>query len=103
MVSDIEVPSHSAVRREHTSRMVTFRVPADFGAAVAEVAGDFSAWVPLAMLHDGSGGFHLDVVLDRGRHFRYRFLLDGEQWINDPRAGRFSAGPNGSPASVIVT
>jgi hypothetical protein len=83
--------------------IVTFRVPAEFGASFAEVAGDFSAWAPVAMLHDWSGGFRLDLMLDSGQQFRYRFLLDGERWINDPLASNFIAGPNGSPASMIVT
>jgi 1,4-alpha-glucan branching enzyme len=82
---------------------VRFHVPAALGAQVAEVAGDFSAWAPLAMLRDSTGAFHLVVQLDRGRRWRYRFFLDGDRWINDPAAGSFVDGPNGSSCSELAT
>jgi hypothetical protein len=84
-------------------RQVRFHLPASFGAEVAEVAGDFSAWAPLAMVRDGSGAFHLEMVFDRGRRWRYRFLLDGDRWINDPVASGYVDGPNGSPCSELAT
>jgi hypothetical protein len=102
-MSGIHAPGRPGATRSCGRRTVTFRLSAEFGAAVAEVAGDFSAWAPLAMLPDGRGGFRLDLGLDGGRQFRYRFLLDGERWINDPLASDFIAGPNGSAASMIVT
>jgi hypothetical protein len=81
----------------------SFHLSGSFGAQLAEVAGDFTAWAPLAMIRDTSGGFHLSLRLEPGRSWRYRFLLDGEHWINDPNAPSFVTGPNGTPASVITT
>ncbi len=82
---------------------VGFHLSDDFGADVAEVAGDFSAWAPIAMANDPDGGFVLDLQLETGRCWRYRFLLDGERWMNDPEASQFVDGPNGSAASVLET
>jgi hypothetical protein len=89
-------------RRDHPSA-VRFHVPASLGARVAEVAGDFSAWAPLAMVRDATGAFHVSLVLDPGRRWRYRFLLDGDRWINDPTATSFVDGPNGTPCSELIT
>lgn len=82
---------------------VRFHVPATLGAQVAEVAGDFSAWAPLAMVRDVTGAFHLVVQLDRGRRWRYRFVLDGDRWINDPAAHAFVDRPSRSPCSELLT
>jgi 1,4-alpha-glucan branching enzyme len=82
---------------------VGFHLSDDFGADFVEVAGDFSAWAPIAMAHDSEGGFVLDLQLEAGRRWRYRFLLDGERWMNDPEASQFVDGPNGSAASVLET
>jgi hypothetical protein len=86
-----------------STRPVTFRLAPDFGARVAEVAGDFSAWSPVAMIGDVSNGFWIELELDPGRRWRYRFLLDGERWVNDPAAPLFVTGPNGAPTSAIDT
>ena len=88
--------------RDHR-RAVHFHVPALLGAGVAEVAGDFSAWAPLAMVRDATGAFHLSLLLDRDRRWRYRFLLDDDRWINDPTAASFVDGPNGTPCSELFT
>jgi hypothetical protein len=92
--------SESLVRRSVTR---SFHLAGSSGAHVVEVAGDFSAWAPLAMIQDASGDFHLSLRLEPGRSWRYRYLLDGERWINDPNATRFVTGPNGTPSSAITT
>jgi hypothetical protein len=92
-----------APARGSETRKVVFRLPPEFGARVVEVAGDFSAWAPVAMIGDEHRGFSLELELDRGRRWRYRFLLDGENWLNDPGADMFVTGPNGSPASALQT
>jgi len=55
------------------------------------------------MIRDTSGAFHLSLQLERGHSWRYRFLLDGERWINDPNAPSFVRGPNGTPSSALTT
>ena len=82
---------------------VTFRLSKGCAADVVEVAGDFSAWAPIAMGRDADDGFTLDLRLEAGRRWRYRFLLDGERWMNDPDATEFVIAPDGAAISVLQT
>jgi hypothetical protein len=83
--------------------VIEFRVPAEFGALHADVAGDFTAWVPLAMERAPAGEFRLLLQLEPGRRLCYRFLLDGDTWMNDPNATEFVTMPNGAAVSVVRT
>jgi len=82
---------------------VVLRVPAELGARVASVAGDFTAWIPVPMIADGAGAFQLKVRLLPGLTYSYRFLLDDTTWINDLAAAGDGTGPNGTPTSIIET
>ena len=82
---------------------IEFRLPALFGARHADVAGDFTAWAPLAMERATAGEFTLRLQVERGRRLCYRFLLDGETWTNDPNAADFVTMPNGGAISVLCT
>lgn len=82
---------------------ITLRLPAGFGRRCAAVAGDFTAWVPVLMDADADGGYRLGMRVRCGHRFKYRFLVDDESWMNDPLANAFDPGPNGAPASVVVT
>ena len=82
---------------------VTILVPAVFGCPRAEVAGDFTAWFPVAMRHESDGSFSFAVRLERDRRWRYRFRLDGVTWINDPAANDYVRCADGSAVSVLET
>jgi hypothetical protein len=82
---------------------IEFRLPARFGARHVQVAGDFTAWAPLAMEQTGAGDFRLRLGFDRGQRVRYRFLVDGERWMNEPGAAEYMIMPNGSSVSVMRT
>jgi len=88
---------------DRTGVSVVFRVPPSIGALYADVAGDFSAWALLPMEPLDDGGFYLELRLDPGRRWRYRFLIDGTDWVNDPDASEFVALGKGGNASVVVT
>ncbi len=51
------------------------------------VAGDFNHWSPSAhpMARQGTDEWRIEVDLPSGRH-EYKFLVDGQQWWNDPVA-----------------
>lgn len=53
------------------------------------------------MDRDEDGMFIAEVELERGRAYRYRFLLDGERWENDPRAHHYEANEFGGDDSVV--
>ena len=94
---------HAGRREVRREREIVLYLAAEFGARFAQVAGDFSAWVPLSMAPVRGGGFSLTLLLEQGRRWRYRYLLDGELWMNDPAAVEFATGPNGAVRSVLIS
>ena len=67
-----------------------------------DVAGDFAERVSLAIERATAGEFRLRLHLERGRRLCYRFLLDGETWMNDPDAAKFVTMPNGASRSILL-
>ncbi|MBW1989545.1 MAG: isoamylase early set domain-containing protein [Deltaproteobacteria bacterium] len=84
---------------------VTFRLDAKSAgkASSASLAGDFNGWRPAPMERLKSGDFKAVVDLSPGRHYEYRFVVDGGRWINDPEADRYVPGPYGDENCVAVT
>jgi len=68
-------------------RAVTFSLEGP-GAGRVTLVGDFNNWSeqgPELGDEDGDGVWTLEILAKPGR-YRYRFLVDGETWISDPRA-----------------
>lgn len=69
---------------------VTFKVSADDAgnAKTIQVLGDFNGWdksaAPMKALK--SGGFTQTINLETGKEYQFRYLVDGENWMNDPEA-----------------
>jgi len=69
------------------------------------LVGDFTDWQEsgLALTDgDGDGLWEAAVRLRKGRAYAYNFLIDGEQWIVDPRASVNVDDGFGGLSSVIV-
>ena len=81
---------------------VTFSLPKDVPADEIVVCGDFNDWSPTAtpMKKFKDGHFAVSVNLADGE-YRYRFLLDGEDWENDWDAEGYAPNPFGGEDSVI--
>jgi 1,4-alpha-glucan branching enzyme len=80
--------SKQATGTKPDTKKVRFSLPADVNAERAVVCGEFNDWSPTAhrMRRFKDGRFVINIPLDRGREYRYRFLLDDERWTNDPAA-----------------
>jgi 1,4-alpha-glucan branching enzyme len=82
---------------------VTFELPAEVGASEAYVCGEFNDWsrtaTPLKRRKDGS--FATTVTLEAGRHYRFRYLLSGNQWENDWDADDYLPNAFGGDDSVV--
>lgn len=82
---------------------VTFELPADVQATGVCLAGDFNDWSTSAtpMKHLKGGGWSATLNLVPGT-YRYRFVSDDNQWINDPQADRHEPSGFGEDNSIVV-
>ena len=85
---------------------VTFNLPADVAEGAKKVAlvGEFNDWnmdtaETMRKLKDGSYTRTLD--LDAGRAYQYRFVLDGENWVNDNEADAYVPSGLGEENCVV--
>ena len=73
---------------------VTFTIDADLISGGKEVAllGQFNNWDPsdatMRKLKDGS--FTKTIELETGHEYQFRYLVDGERWINDTQADKYT-------------
>ena len=85
---------------------VTFKVEKDQldGASKVYLVGDFNDWNksshPMKGLKNGSFSATLD--LESGREYQFRYLIDGDKWLNDEEADKFVASPYGEQNAVIA-
>jgi 1,4-alpha-glucan branching enzyme len=90
-------------RHEHKV-VVTFEIPGSVWAERIHLVGDFNEWnresLPFRQTRDET--WRIDVELDRGREYRFRYLIDGHNWGNDWHADRHVPGTDGSSDSVVV-
>ena len=65
---------------------VVFRLPYTTLAERISVVGEFNDWdtaaTPMHHLRPDAE-WSAAVVLDAGRRYRFRYLVDGKQWLND--------------------
>ncbi len=77
---------------------VTFRVPSEEVQVGAELLGDFNDWRveanPLTRRKNGS--YSTTLTLRTGQSYRFRYLIDGERWLNDEQADKLVANRFGS-------
>jgi len=76
--------------RPASDQVVTVRLMLEApGAGSVSVVGDWNGWDPQQDRlrdPDGDGTWEIRLRLRRGLEARYQFLVDGEQWLADPRA-----------------
>ena len=82
---------------------VTFSLMPEGQAQTVALCGEFNDWQPTAHLlqRRKDGNFSLTLSLTAGHQYRYRYLLDGERWENDPVADDYVANPFGTQDSLI--
>jgi 1,4-alpha-glucan branching enzyme len=82
---------------------VTFALPPEVNAQTASLCGEFNEWDRTShpMKRRKDGRFSLTISLKPGRQYRFRYLLDGERWENDPAADGYVLNEFGSDDSVV--
>ena len=87
---------------------VTFRVPAEVGVnhKMAFILGDFNNWDKSAnrmkkLVKDGS--FSVVVDLETGKEYEFKYLLDGNIWLNDDSADKQITTHFGDSSNSVVS
>ena len=84
---------------------VTFILPHEIEARSVAVVGDFNNWSkdanPMQQLKDGT--WKVDIKLEAGREYQFRYFVNGSEWHNDFEADGYLAHPYGGENSVVTT
>ncbi|RMG80559.1 MAG: glycoside hydrolase [Chloroflexi bacterium] len=84
---------------------VTFYTPAAIEAETVYLVGDFNNWdetaTPMEPLKDGR--FKVELTLETGREWQFRYLVNGTEWHNDWEADKYVPNPFSGDNSVVIT
>ena len=82
---------------------VTFSVTCEELVDVVRLMGEFNGWDQEAhpLQRRKGGAFSTSLTLAAGREYRFRYLLNGEDWRNDENADAYLPNPFGSEDSVV--
>jgi 1,4-alpha-glucan branching enzyme len=81
---------------------VSFELTADVQGQSICVLGTFNDWQSChVMRRRDDGVWQCEVELQPGQ-YEYRFLVDGERWINDPQADGYTPNPYGEHNCIIM-
>ena len=64
-------------------------------AATVQIVGDFNNWSESAssLKKFKNGNFKITINLEKGKQYQFKYLVDGNNWINDGEADSYT--PNG--------
>ena len=72
---------------------VTFKLPKGIAIDATKVAlvGEFNDWSPLANPMDANkdGSYKTTFDLESGKSYEYKYLVDGDIWVNDTDADAY--------------
>jgi len=76
----------------------------DDSAHSVSVAGDFNEWSRVAtpLKRNESGLWFTEIVVPGTGRFEYKFIIDGQRWIEDPSNGMKAPNDYGGLNSVLV-
>lgn len=90
--------------KEEGKVLVTFELSSSLWAERANLVGEFNDWdttaTPMTRTRSDAN-WKATVELEAGRRYRFRYLLDGKEWLNDWRADDHVENPYGSYDSVV--
>jgi 1,4-alpha-glucan branching enzyme len=91
---------------ENGTVRVTFRVSHSIWADSVALVGEFNGWDahshPLHQTRD-DGEWHISLVLQADKAYRFRYLVDGGEWMDDDHADGYEANAFGGFDSVVLT
>ncbi len=89
----------------HSTARVRFTLPDRTWAEAIYLVGDFNQWNKTShpFQRDRDGDWFIEVELDLGHAYQFRYLRDGKTWLNDNQADAYVHNPYGSDNFVVVT
>jgi len=85
---------------------ITFRVSHQIWADEITLVGEFNDWEtgshPLQQTRDDRE-WHISLVLETNRAYRFRYLVNGAEWMDDDHADGYEPNPFGGFDSVVFT
>jgi 1,4-alpha-glucan branching enzyme len=82
---------------------VTFDLPPDAARESVRLVGEFNSWEGTPLERQKDGKWRATVALDPGREYQFRYLVDGERWVNEPSADGYVSNPYGEDNSIVRT
>ena len=90
---------------KNTICKVSFYLPKDVDTQSACVVGEFNQWdeqaTPMTPLQ--SGEWKAQLSLEASKEYRYRYLVNGSEWVSDPEADKYVPNPYGQEDAVVIT
>lgn len=82
---------------------VKFSVPSDWAENEIVLAGDFNDWDTSELkLRKKKDNWETLVRLKPENKYKFKYLVDGQKWVNDDSADEYVANEFGSEDSVVV-
>lgn len=83
---------------------VTFILPEEVAAKQASVVGEFNGWDatknPMSKV---KGVWKATLELEQNREYQYRYLVNGQEWLNDSQADKYVPNNIDGENCVVVT
>jgi 1,4-alpha-glucan branching enzyme len=96
-----------AYAKDGKSCKVTFEMDQATADALAartvHLAGEFNGWAfqDHRLTKKKTGGFSTTLKLDPGRSYRFRYVVNESEWVNDSAADSYVANEHGSEDSLV--
>lgn len=73
-------------------------------AETATLVGDFNNWDTSVspMKKYKNGNFTITLDLDKDKEYQFRYLLNGQNWINDVKADKYAPVPDLATENSVV-
>jgi 1,4-alpha-glucan branching enzyme len=91
---------------ENGTMRITFRVSHYIWADSIALVGEFNDWDPhrhLLQRTRGDGEWHISLSLEANSSYRFRYLVDGKEWMDDDHADGYEPNVFGGFDSVVST
>jgi len=97
---------YKAYPKKGTTCKVTFELPVDATTGVKKIAlvGDFNNWNKTAhfLSLNKEGRYSITLVLDQGKEYQFRYLMDESRWENDWAADKYFPSSYGNADNSVV-